>query len=276
MKAGARVVALGTGSAVANARRDNTALLIELSGTPLLVDFPGSPSQKILRAGVDPLRVTLAVLTHRHVDHAYGLPSLLHQAWARLKWGDPSNLPPEAREHALDILGPRDAVHLVKGMLETFGFVERDGMFPVRAHAIDGDVHERELDRGWTLELVRGEHGSAVCYGVIARHPEDRITVAYSSDTEPTERFLARAAGADVLIHECYRVRDAPPGHTDAIGLAEAIARHEPPRRLVPVHLGTRPQDEGEPVRAALRERLPDVDVLLPRDGEEIFRRDGG
>ena len=75
----ARFAFLGTSAAVASATRDNTSLVFEAGGVAVLADCGGGAVHRLRRLGVDPLGLTHAVVTHLHVDHAYGLPSLVRQ-----------------------------------------------------------------------------------------------------------------------------------------------------------------------------------------------------
>src|SRR6185503_21259531 len=73
----ARFTFLGTAGAVASAVRDNTSIVIEAGGVAVLLDCGGSAMHRLRRLGVDPLALTHVVVTHVHVDHAYGLPSVI-------------------------------------------------------------------------------------------------------------------------------------------------------------------------------------------------------
>jgi len=59
----------GTSGAVPSPARDNTALAFYSADEVVLVDCSGSPYQKTLKAGLDPMRVSSLIVTHRHVDH---------------------------------------------------------------------------------------------------------------------------------------------------------------------------------------------------------------
>ena len=74
-----RFAFLGTSGAVASAARDNTSLVVAAGEGALLMDCGGSTVHRLRRLGVDPLTLTHVVVTHVHVDHAYGLPSLVRQ-----------------------------------------------------------------------------------------------------------------------------------------------------------------------------------------------------
>src|SRR5258705_9421379 len=74
-----RFAFLGTSGALASDRRDNTSIVVEAGGAAVLLDCGGSAIHRLRRLGVDPLALTHIVVTHLHVDHSYGLPSLVRQ-----------------------------------------------------------------------------------------------------------------------------------------------------------------------------------------------------
>jgi ribonuclease Z len=112
-----RFTFLGTSGAVPSAERDNTSLAFVSDGVAVVVDCSGSPIQKLRRAGVDPFQVTHVVCTHLHVDHAYGLPSLV-QGLRLLGRADP-----------LAVVTRPEHVEPLAALLEVFRVRARPGMF---------------------------------------------------------------------------------------------------------------------------------------------------
>jgi ribonuclease BN (tRNA processing enzyme) len=71
------LVILGSSSGVPTATRGNAAQLVRHQGKTYLIDCGEPLTQALLRAGVDPLGLTAAFLTHLHADHIGGLPQLV-------------------------------------------------------------------------------------------------------------------------------------------------------------------------------------------------------
>ena len=272
-----RVTALGTGSAVGLPPRGHASLLLELGGEPLLVDAPGDAAARMLEAGTDPLDLRMMVLSHHHEDHWGGLPALLLHRLVRRRFGVALRPGESAGEAGppLRILAPPATADFLEQLLRLIGssdqvLIERFG---------DGDPPVAVGESGWTIQAVAGEHGSMPVIGIVARDPDGRAVVAYSSDSEPTDRFLRAAAGVDLLVHECQQATRAPASHADAESLAAAINRLiaegvPPPRRLAAMHMLADPPEEAERIRRTLERDLPPaVGVLVPEDGAVLWEQ---
>src|SRR5512136_1824886 len=104
---------LGTSGAIPSPARDNTALAFYSPDEVALVDCSGSPYQKILKAGLDPMRVSSLIVTHRHVDHLYGLPSLAH------------NMGLAGRRATLHVYALLETMHVLHGFMDLFPLEEQ-------------------------------------------------------------------------------------------------------------------------------------------------------
>ena len=80
----------------------NTSLLFKGSRGTVLVDASCGLGRAVA-ADVDAV-----ILTHEHIDHVYGLPSLIHQLWL------------SGRRRALDICVPAGMEEFVHRFLEVF------------------------------------------------------------------------------------------------------------------------------------------------------------
>ena len=209
----------GTSGAVPSATRDNTALAFYSPGEVVLVDCSGSPYQKLLKGGLDPVRVSSLIVTHRHVDHLYGLPSLAH------------NMGLAERRATLHVYALPDTTPFLHGFMDLFPL---EAKMPYRI-----ELHEIPPKDGYPVLQAQGfrvlstpvKHGAPnVGLRVEFDAPAERGAVVYSCDTSPCPSLIALARGADVLIHEATflhsdAARAASDGHTTAYQAGEIAAR---------------------------------------------------
>ena len=154
----------------------NTYLLFKGSRGTVLVDASCGLGRAVA-ADVDAV-----VLTHEHIDHVYGLPSLIHQLWL------------SGRRRALDICVPAGMEEFVHRFLEVFSLQEKKNMFDFRIRT------GRQFSVGsMEITLFSTEH-TETSVGLVVREGEDRVV--YTSDTRPIREILPCMAGAQVLIHE--------------------------------------------------------------------------
>ena len=233
----------GTSGAIPSRARDNTALAFYSAREAVLVDCSGSPYQRILKAGLDPQIVSSLIITHRHVDHLYGLPSLAH------------NLGLAGRRRPLHIYALAETMPVLRGFLDLFP-LEAKMPYRIELHEIPPRVGHPVLEvDGFCLQSAPVQHGAPnIALRVEFTSPQERGTVVYSSDTSPCPSLLRLARGADVLIHEATflhseAARAAADGHTTAYQAGE-MARHAAAKRLILCHLVADLHDRLSAVRA--------------------------
>lgn len=186
----ARVIILGSASAVPDARHENTHMLVEAGGRTILVDCPGSPIVRLEQAGVDQKRLTDIILTHFHPDHVSGLAPLLMSLWLL------------GRKDPINIYGLTPTIDRAEKMMELYSWNQWPGFYPVnfvRVPAEEGALVFEDED-------IR-VHASPVkhlipTFGLRFAFLPQSKTLAYSCDTEPTEAVCRLAKDVDVLIHE--------------------------------------------------------------------------
>lgn len=190
-----RIVFLGTSRCLPTLHRDNTSLLFESSQEALLVDCGGKPYQKLLQAGVDPDKLATIIITHYHVDHCYGLPSLL------------SSLHLSGRLKPLRVLGLPGVIDKLAVLMAVFDYPEAWDkvmkLFPI-------DFVKVPEEPGAVVHVGSGLQVSTCLNGHImpnlatrVRFEETGKTVVYTSDTSaPNSNIIRLARGADILIHE--------------------------------------------------------------------------
>ncbi len=221
----------GTCAAVPSPDRDNTALAFYSHDEVVLVDCSGSPYQKILKAGLDPMRVSSLIITHRHVDHVYGIPSLVH------------NMGLAGRRTTLHVYGLAETMKTLRGFMELFP-LEEQMPFRIDLHEVPAkEGHEMLRAKDFEVLSTPVRHGAPnIALRVEFDSAGERGTVVYSSDTSPCASLIALARGADILIHEATflhsdAARAGSDGHTTGFQAGE-VAKQAGVKRLFLCHFG--------------------------------------
>ena len=232
----------GTSAAVPTAARDNTALVFYSGEEAVLVDCSGSPYQKILKAGLDAMRVSSLIVTHRHVDHLYGIPSLAH------------NLGLAGRRATLHVYALPQTMRVLRGFMDLFPLEDRMP-YRVEQHEIPAKEGHAVLQaKGFRMLSTPVKHGAPnIALRAEFDLPGERGSVVYSSDTSPCPSLIALAGGADILIHEATflhgdAARAAADGHTTGYQAGE-VATRAGVKRLMLCHFDSGLHEELEELR---------------------------
>ncbi|MEI7772652.1 MAG: MBL fold metallo-hydrolase [Chloroflexales bacterium] len=225
-----RMILLGTGTGVPDADRENTHMVWDGPGGPLLIDAGGSTYQRLLRAGLDPQGIQGILLTHSHCDHINGLAALLF------------SLRLAGRAAPLPIYGLAPTLELAQRILDAFAL---DGLHPPIVWA-DLQAGDRiTLAEGWAIRTALTAH-SRPCLALRIEHAASGRALTYSADTEPCPAVADLAHGAAALIHEATTPEPFG-GHTTP-RQAGAVAAAAGAGRLTLVHYSPRwtmPEDQA-------------------------------
>jgi ribonuclease BN (tRNA processing enzyme) len=236
---------LGSGDAFGSGGRLQTCILLESGSFRCLVDCGASSLIALKRAAIDPNGIDTILITHLHGDHFGGIPFfVLDGQFAR-------------RSRQLLVAGPPGLSERVTQAMEVF--------FPGSSRA------QRKFATEF-LELVDGapatigglrvtpyevEHAcGAPPYAL--RIELDGRTIAYSGDTEWTDRLIPAAAGADLFICEAYFYDKAVRFHLDYTTLAHHCSELGY-KRLIVTHMGP-----------DMLARVADLPVEAAHDGLEV------
>jgi ribonuclease Z len=224
-----RLVILGTGGALQTATRDNTALAFDLDGRAVLVDCPGSVYLKLLRAGIDPVRLAAVVITHGHPDHIYGFPSLVHNLWM---------IDRERPFGRLPVHAPGEEIRKLRDLLAIFD-LDRRATFLEYHPLPEAPGAEFFVRDGHRLSAHPVDHGPPA--HAVRWDTAGGRRVLYSTDTRPVDALAEFGRGADYFLHEAtYAGGDADlarqGGHSTA-AQAGRLATMAGAKRLLLLHL---------------------------------------
>lgn len=232
---------LGVNGSVQDPDSGNTSLLVFGKEGSLAVDLSCNLAAAV-EAGIDAV-----ILTHEHIDHVYGLASLLHQLWLG------------GRNKALDIYIPNGMEWLVNGLIDMFGIRQKKNMFEIRICA------DTVFDIGAMHVTAFSTDHTDTSIGVVIEEGEDKLV--YTCDTRPVKDVPFIMNGAQVLIHEASGVMKdedmlVKKGHSSAAD-AGKLAQRLMVRKLYLCHLPKGEEAKAEilgEARTKFREAyIPDV-----------------
>jgi ribonuclease Z len=214
-----RMTLLGVGTAVPDQDRENTHMVWEGPDGLLLIDAGGSTYQRLLRAGLDPLKLRGIFLTHSHADHINGLPALLFQ------------LSLAGFQGRLPIFGNTPTIELTRRVIDAFGL--EGHQVQVDWIAVAGGQEVPLNAEAYRLRVADTVHPRP-CLALRFEERTSGKALVYSADTEPCSSVQDLAAGAAVLIHEATTAEPFA-GHTTP-RQAGTVAVKAGADRLVLVH----------------------------------------
>ena len=201
-----QVVMLGTGNPPADPDRSGPATAIVVDGTPYLVDFGAGVVRRAKSAavdkgiaGLDPVNLRVAFVTHLHSDHTVGYPDLILTPWVigrrvPLEVYGPAGIT-AMTEHVLAAYQADFETRMKDRALYTVGAF-REG-HAVNAHEVKPGVVYK--DANVTVTAFATKHAME-SYGYRFDTPDRSIVI--SGDTNPTQATIDACSGCDILIHE--------------------------------------------------------------------------
>jgi ribonuclease Z len=248
----AKVTLLGTGAALSDAKRENTYMIVQGDQTAVLVDCAGSPTQRLLKAGVPLERVGHIILTHHHPDHMYGLSVLLLDLWL------------QGRKDALHLYGLVQTLDAAKGIMQAFEWErwQEHDFYPVEFHPVPNKPTEWNcITSEFAIASAPTKHLlPTIAVRFVSK--TSKKAIAYSSDTMVCDEVVSLAQDASILFHEATTVDEPLVGHSSA-RQAGAQAQRANAEKLVLVHLP--PNGDTAALRSAARSAF-DGPVVVSKD----------
>jgi ribonuclease Z len=192
-------------------------------------------------------------ISHFHGDHFFGLPALLTRFW-EMKRRKPLLI---LGQRGIDEIVPQTLKLAYSSVLDKFAY----------------DIRFLTIEPGEVVEAVGVTWRSAV-----NGHPQRDLAVCmerggkslfYSGDGLSTDETLSLARGADLVIHEAFRLDTDTPGHGNIINCID-FARRAKARWLALVHIERNERRRRRQDILRVGAEVRDFEVLMPEPGDEI------
>lgn len=276
-----KLTILGAASAKPSATRHQTSQLISHAEQYFLVDAGEGVQSRMMRAGVNPMRLSAVFISHLHGDHVFGLfpmisslglmgrkvplhiyaPRPFDEILEYHKRYFDTALPYEVVWHEVhttqhEILFENSTLEVwsipLRHRVPTAGFLfkEKEAGLNVSKEAIEryglGVAQITAAKRGEDVTLADGR---VVPNGEVTYIPWEPRSYAYLSDTNYSGKAVSLVRGVDLLYHEATYMDDMRSeakerGHATTLQAARA-AVESGARRLIIGHFSSRYKDEG-------------------------------
>lgn len=252
---------LGTAGAIPTAERTNTSIWVETEKSAFLIDCSGDILHKIKKYTLQDEKLEHVIITHGHIDHTFGLPSLLE------------TLRLQGRKKCLHLHICEAAFKSQYEILEKCNLLQREDGYPIIFHTIPlTDNYHLISQEGIDLFTHPVKH---LIPNVALRVSNGYKSFTYSSDTEPFEGFVDFAMNTDVLIHECMIAKwfSVPlKGHsrTEQVG---KTAQKIHAKTLYPVHFSPKIDEDLERFKREIAQEYTGH-IIIPYDGFKFRLKD--
>jgi ribonuclease Z len=225
----------------------------ERSKSSILLDCGFTAPPAFWKSCRDPDDLDAIWISHFHGDHFFGLPALLARFWEM------------KRRKPLLILGQREIDNIASQTLKlAYSSLKDKFAYDIRFQTVEPGEAVQAAGMTWR-SAVNGhpQRDLAVCV------EKDGKSLFYSGDGHPTDETLRLARGADLVIHEAYRLDTDTPGHGNVINCID-FARRAKARSLALVHIERNERRQRREDILRVSGEVKDFKVLMPEPGDQV------
>lgn len=256
-----RLIFLGTASALPTAARGNVALALlgDPSQPGLLIDCGDGVYRALDRAEVSPDAIGDLFITHAHIDHLGGLPSLIESF--RLS----------GRRRPLRVYALPETMAVASALMDTFAFELTLDHWSYKVHFTTVDEDAELTFLGAPARLYRMRH-SIPSAGLRLELPGG--VVAYTGDTEPAPEIIELGRQARLFITESTFLRKniefaRMSKHMTAFEAGQQATACEV-GTLALVHLGAGEDGWSQAEASAEAAETFAGPIIMPQDGDAL------
>lgn len=185
----ARLFMLGT-AAIADSAHENVYMALTSGDLSMLIDCGGSPSSRVMQAGLNFTDLNGLIVTHHHPDHIYGVPILLMNLWLL------------GRRGGFPIYGPQKALQVIQRMMDAYEWDTWPDFLQVAFHEIPL-VPDTPVVSNQDISITASPVAHPVpTIGLRITNRRTGKVLVYTADTMRDSRVVHLARDADILFHE--------------------------------------------------------------------------
>lgn len=252
---------LGTGNALPSAERSNTALILaeQRNQNVIMIDCGGDPFRNLIRNNIAAQQIDALIITHAHIDHIGGLPSLIE------------SLRIAGRTAPLPIFGISHVLDIAQRLLDVYSFELTLAAWPfaITFHEIAAGQTSTVGDFS-VLPMKTMHTVPSIGLRIQSSNTTNGPLFAYTSDTMNIPELLDIARDASLFIAEATYFKgmedEAAFVRHMTVQQAALIAEQAHASALGLVHLSVRHADENRIYHEA--HATYGGKLIIPRDNE--------
>ncbi|MFZ0930189.1 MAG: ribonuclease Z [Syntrophobacteraceae bacterium] len=225
----------------------------ERNESSILLDCGSTVPPSFWKSSRDPDDLDAIWISHFHGDHFFGLPALVGR-FQEMK-----------RRKPLLILGQREIDKIVTQTLRL--------AYPSLLDKLVYDIRFLTVEPGEVVEAAGVKWRSAVTghsqRDLAVRMERGAKSLFYSGDGSPTDETLSISHGADLVIHEAFRLDTDTPGHGNIINCID-FARRAKAHSLALVHIERDERRKRREDILRVSGEVKDLRILAPEPGDEV------